>query len=69
MNRSWICGAALLGALGSACGVSKADYDAKVQEATAAKQEADAAKAQLAQLQQQQQNQPAPSGPQAPRSQ
>ena len=55
MNRSWIVGAALLGSLASACGVSKADYDAKVQEATAAKQEADAAKAQLAQLQQQQQ--------------
>jgi chemotaxis protein MotB len=35
------------------CGVSKADYDAKVQEATTAKQEAEAAKQQVAQLQQQ----------------
>jgi chemotaxis protein MotB len=35
------------------CGVSKSEYDAKVQEAAAAKQEADAAKQQAAQLQQQ----------------
>jgi chemotaxis protein MotB len=50
MNRSWLCVAAI--AL-CACGVSKADYDAKAQEATASKQEADTAKQQLAQLQQQ----------------
>jgi chemotaxis protein MotB len=35
------------------CGVSKADYESKVQEAASAKQDADAAKQQLAQLQQQ----------------
>jgi chemotaxis protein MotB len=35
----------------SACGVSKADYDAKVQEATACKQEAEAAKGKATQLQ------------------
>jgi len=45
-------GFVVVGAL-AGCGVSKADYDAKVQEATAAKQEADAAKAQIAQLQKQ----------------
>jgi chemotaxis protein MotB len=50
MNRSWLCVAAI--AL-CACGVSKSDYDAKVQEAAASKQEADTAKQQLAQLQQQ----------------
>jgi chemotaxis protein MotB len=50
MNRAWLCVAAI--AL-CACGVSKSDYDAKVQEAAASKQEADTAKQQLAQLQQQ----------------
>jgi len=35
------------------CGVSKAEYESKVQEAASAKQEADTAKQQLAQLQQQ----------------
>jgi chemotaxis protein MotB len=50
MNRSWLCVAAL--AL-VGCGVSKSEYDAKVQEATTARQEADTAKQQLAQLQQQ----------------
>jgi chemotaxis protein MotB len=49
MNRSWLyfAAAALMG-----CGVSKSDYDAKVQEAAALKQQADAAKQQVAQLQQ-----------------
>jgi chemotaxis protein MotB len=37
-------------AAASACGVSKADYDAKMQEATACKQEAEAAKGKAAQL-------------------
>jgi chemotaxis protein MotB len=50
MNRSWLCVAAL--AL-CACGVSKSEYDAKVQELAAAKQEADSAKQQVAQLQNQ----------------
>jgi chemotaxis protein MotB len=49
MNRSWLCVAvvALAG-----CGVSKSDYDAKVQEAAASKQLADTAKQQVTQLQQ-----------------
>jgi chemotaxis protein MotB len=38
-------------AAASACGVSKADYDAKVQEAAACKQEAEATKGKAAQLQ------------------
>ncbi len=50
MKRSWVCIAAI--AL-CGCGVSKSEYDAKVQEATTARQEADAAKQQVAQLQQQ----------------
>ncbi len=50
MNRFWLCAAAI--AL-SGCGVSKSQYDAKAQEAAAAKQQADAAKQQVAQLQQQ----------------
>jgi chemotaxis protein MotB len=50
MNRSCLFAVALTL---YGCGVSKADYDAKVQEANASKQEAETAKQQLAQLQQQ----------------
>jgi chemotaxis protein MotB len=50
MRRACLCVVAI--AL-SGCGVSKSEYDAKVAEATSAKQEADAAKQQIAQLQQQ----------------
>ncbi len=53
MNRSWLCLAALaLTPALAGCGVSKSDYDAKVQEAATSKQQADAAKAQITQLQQ-----------------
>ena len=53
MNRSWPCVAALaLAPALAGCGVSKSEYDSKVQEAAASKQQADAAKAQIAQLQQ-----------------
>jgi chemotaxis protein MotB len=47
-----LCGSVGLFGL-SACGVSKADFDAKSQEADSAKQAADAAKKQVAQLQDQ----------------
>jgi chemotaxis protein MotB len=52
MGRLW--GTLFAFAMGlCACGVSKADYDAKTQEAETAKHEAEAAKRQVGQLQQQ----------------
>src|SRR5580658_8245405 len=53
MIRRWGHVLALLAAGLCACGVSKADYDAKSQEAETAKHEAEAAKRQVGQLQQQ----------------
>ncbi len=50
MNRSCLFAVALTLC---GCGVSKADFDSKVQEANASKQEAEAAKKQVAELQQQ----------------
>jgi|CZKU01.1.fsa_nt_gi chemotaxis protein MotB len=53
-SRAWSTIAILYGAVALAgCGVSKSDYQSKVQEANTARQEADTAKQQLAQLQQQ----------------
>jgi chemotaxis protein MotB len=53
-SRAWSSAVVIVGAAALVgCGVSKADYDAKVQEANAAKQDADNAKQQLTQLQQQ----------------
>jgi chemotaxis protein MotB len=54
LARSCSAGVVFLGVVALVgCGVSKSDYDAKVQEANAAKQDADGARQQLAQLQQQ----------------
>ncbi|HEX3770582.1 MAG TPA: flagellar motor protein MotB [Polyangiaceae bacterium] len=56
-SRAWSAGVMVAGLVVLAgCGVSKSDYDAKVQEANAAKQDADNAKQQLAQLQSQMAN-------------
>src|SRR5579862_2230924 len=49
MNRGWVAAVFLL----AGCGVSRADYDAKVAEADAAKQQVAKLEPQIAQLQQQ----------------